>query len=357
MSKKRSRINASNSWLLQYSKPRSVTEDVGDDRPVKTKPKGTITKNPRIVAACRGAVVASLLGYYWSAREVAGLRRYDNGATRTPIYSLGRMMVGQRVVIIGLAWGCRQVFMATGSDLWQVPDLMLHEPAPHLGQFKGDDPDAFGAYADELLRSIGYQLQPAQKRAALERAHDHYNLLCRAVMREAILSAAERGVMLDVETMARSIGPNWSARDLTHARFPSIRHALLLTLVCAVPAARAAPLIEMAIATEMGGPLITSFAAQAIYSDAAQTLARLVPAWGTYGVTTDWLAVGCLESHLLGHFVRVASDAEVRNIPWQHAVGMPRAYSGAVDLFTQPSPDEVPLDGQADSALQQQQSD
>jgi hypothetical protein len=142
-----------------------------------------------------------------------------------------------------------------------------------------------------------------------EEGRDRYTSLVRTLVFRCIVDCAAFGIARTPNDMAKCVSPHWTEWDLLRVVVPSVRHALLVSLLLALKEREAADLIELAAFCEYRCTVITRQASTAMYVGAAQQLARLCPEWWTAGYATDWKMHGSIEQRMRRQFMRIVRDA------------------------------------------------
>ena len=122
--------------------------------------------------------------------------------------------------------------------------------------------------------------------------------------------------------LAHGVSEGWGTRDLCSPRIPSVRHAILVSLVLSLDADMAADLIELAGFIEHKIPIHNRASSLAIYHSSVEMLAKICPAWWTQGICTKWQNVGSIERLFRAQFCRIMNDAWTREVPASVAAGI-----------------------------------
>ena len=238
------------------------------------------------------------MGWVWLTRHGA--------LSRHAIRSAGLVRMGLSTYALGLAVGSRALFLGRGSRLWRVPGVQLPQPAASLAAMGKDEARLF---ADTAARVLAEAMTPRPEMDLTDEAHRRYRAITRALVNKRIVEAAANGVPREARDYAHGISPEWTARDLLEPRAPDLQHAVLLSLVLALPAPDASGLIELGALLEHRVPIVTKEAAGVMYQQACALLARLCPEWWSRAHLTDWPQVGSIEALFRGQYCRMLNAA------------------------------------------------
>lgn len=274
------------------------------------KVAGDITLSP---AYARGTLnvraIGARLGWVWLTRHGA--------LSRHAIRSAGLVRMGLSTYVVGLAVGSRALFMGKGARLWRVPGVQLPKPAVSLAAVPKEEARLL---ADAAARVLAEAMTPRPEMMLTDEAHRRYRAIARALVNKRIVEAAAQGVPRDPKDYALGVSASWDASDLMEPRCPDTQHALLLSLVLALPASDAASLIELGALLEHRVPIVTKEASGVMYQQACALLARLCPEWWSRAFLTEWSVVGSIEHLFRGQYCRMLNDAWGKDTPLHGSV-------------------------------------
>ena len=158
-------------------------------------------------------------------------------------------------------------------------------------------------------------MTPKQEVMLTDEAARRYRSIARALVSKRVLEAAAQGIPRDATTYAHGVGADWTAHDLLEPRCPDMQHALLLSLVLALPASDAASLIELGALIEHRVPMVTKEASALIYQQSCALLSRLCPEWWARSYLTDWDTVGCIDTLFRAQYCRMLNAAWENDTP------------------------------------------
>lgn len=254
--------------------------------------------------------IGTRLGWVW-------LRR-NNQLGRHAIRSAGLVRMGLSTFVLGLAVGSRALFLGRGARLWRVPGVQLPEPMPSLAAV---DKDVARQLADRAARVFAESVTPVPELELTDEANKRYRAIARGLVGKRIVEAAAQGIPMDADAYAHGVSPDWDGHDLMEPRAPDTQHAVLLSLVLALPAAEAASLVELGALIEHRVPMVTKDAAASIYQQACALLARACPEWWSRAHLTDWTTVGSIEACFKGQYCRMLNAAWGKDIGLTGDVG------------------------------------
>jgi len=242
--------------------------------------------------------IGTRLGWVWLTRH--------GSLSRHAIRSAGLVRMGLSTYVLGLAVGSRALFLGRGARLWRVPGVQLPTPATSLAAVGEAEARLL---ADTAARVLAEAMTPRPELELTDEAHRRYRAIARALVTKRIVEAAAQGIPREPKDYAHGVSPEWDASDLMEPRCPDTQHAVLLSLVLALPASDANGLIELGALLEHRVPLVTKEAAGVMYQQACALLARLCPEWWSRAHLTDWAMVGSIEALFRGQYCRMLNSA------------------------------------------------
>jgi len=279
----------------------SMGKKPGDITLAPAYAKGTMNVRP----------IGTRLGWVWVARQ--------GQMSRHAIRSAGIVRMGLATYVLGLAVGSRALFLGRGARLWRVPGVQLPQPAASLAAVGAEEARLL---ADTAARVLAEAMTPMPELVLTDEAHRRYRSIARALVMQRVVEAAAQGIPREPKDYAAGVSPDWDASDLMEPRYPDTQHAILLSLVLALPAKDAAGLIELGALLEHRVPIVTKEAAGAMYQQSCALLARLCPEWWSRAHLTEWPMVGSIEALFRGQYCRMLnsawakdSRAEVEHVP------------------------------------------
>jgi len=239
-------------------------------------------------------------------------KRYD-------IVSAGLIQIGMQTYWVGVIPGRREFFLGVRGRLWKFPGKNI--------QVKVVSPETLTdaskrAWADGIVRSIADSLTTKEEARVCVQAIKRYRKLVRSLVNARIVDAAALGYTRTTKHYAQGVCEAWRDFDLLVPSVPTVKHALMVSLVLALDAKDAAQLIELAGLLEYRSPIINRETALGIYQQGVSLLSRLVPQWWNQGFCTDWKTTGSIERTFRGQYARMLNQAWNRDIPLEAAAGM-----------------------------------
>ena len=193
------------------------------------------------------------------------------------VINLGPVMLGTQTYVLGAAVGEANVFLGLNGRLWKVSGkkskLDFNIVAP-----KTTDPHALKAWAHTVSFS----------------------------------------------DYAKAINHKWTVNDLLMPRYPTIKHAIHVSLVLALPAKQAAQLIAGAALYEHKSPYITEEVSLAMYQQAVSLLSRLCPEWWNNGAYTRWEFIGSIDMLFTKQYTNTLIHAKNLGVSLETASGLIR---------------------------------
>jgi hypothetical protein len=250
--------------------------------------KGTMNVRP----------IGTRMGWVWAIRHGA--------LSRHAIRSAGLVRMGLATYVLGLAVGSRALFLGRGARLWRVPGVQLPQAAVSLAAV---EPSEARLLADTAARVLAEAMTPKPELVLTDEANRRYRAIARALVMQRIVEAAAQGIPREPKDYAAGVSPDWDASDLMEPRYPDTQHAILLSLVLALPAKDASGLIELGALLEHRVPIVTKEAAGTMYQQACALLARLCPEWWSRAHLTEWSMVGSIEAMFRGQYCRMLNSA------------------------------------------------
>tara|TARA_R100000808_G_C2155067_1_gene166792 strand:+ start:10342 stop:11580 length:1239 start_codon:yes stop_codon:yes gene_type:complete len=213
----------------------------------------------------------------------------------------------------------RFVFLGRNGQIWLCENFKLPRKCPKVSQLTLEGRQIWGM---TLCQQVIDALTPHNIMSPLMQAKTRYRRLCREVARERVIAATAHGRHRSLQDFARGVSPNWNDTDLVSPRQPTIRHAVLFSLVLALEANLAADIIELAGFIEMKMPVMNRASSLAVYQSSVELLSRLCPAWWAQSYMTNWKKVGSIDTLMRRQFIRIMSHAWSANIPAEAATGI-----------------------------------
>lgn len=287
------------------------------------KVAGDITLAPAYAAGTMNVrPIGTRLGWVWLTRQ--------GSLARHAIRSAGLVRMGLATYVLGLAVGSRALFLGRGARLWRVPGVQLTTPATSLAAVGAEEARLL---ADTAARVLAEAMTPRPEMELTDEAHRRYRAIARALVTKRIVEAAAQGVPREPKDYAHGVSPEWDASDLMEPRCPDTQHAVLLSLVLALPASDAASLIELGALLEHRVPIVTKEAASAMYQQACALLARLCPEWWSRAHLTEWSQVGSIEALFKGQYCRMLNSAWGKDMALAGTKGEDVAVSPDLDTY------------------------
>jgi len=262
------------------------------------------------------------LGWVWLTRHGA--------LSRHAIRSAGLVRMGLATYVLGLAVGSRALFLGRGARLWRVPGVQLPQPAASLAAVT---PEEARLIADAAARVLAEAMTPRPEMDLTDEAHRRYRAITRALVNKRVVEAAANGVPREARDYAHGVSPDWTVHDLLEPRYPDTQHAILLSLVLALPAPDASGLIELGALLEHRVPLVTKEAAGVMYQQACALLARLCPEWWSRAHLTEWSVVGSIEALFRGQYCRMLNAAWGKELTLHGGVANDVATTPELDQY------------------------
>lgn len=257
------------------------------------------------------------LGWYVTLEK--GRRGGEDDNRRWPIVSAGPVQVGLSMSVLGVAIGQRWVFLARDGRLWRVPKLALSPTPPPIRTLTRD---GRLLWADQVARAFLDKVVAPQEWHVTEAGQRRYRAIVRALVQSRVMDAATHGFELDARAFARGVCVEWSEQDLVGPRAATVKHALLVSLVLALPADKAAELVELGGFLEYRVPFVSRDVALGLYTQAVALLSRLCPQWHVRGYETDWTRVGDIDRLLRAQYARMMYAARERSIAVEELAGL-----------------------------------
>lgn len=235
------------------------------------------------------------------------------------IINCGPIHIGITVYLLGVVPGQSGAYLCKGSRVWQYPRSFKRVVSRPPGR---TDRERRRLWADARARAFLDIVDAPNQAKVTSGAVRRYHDIVHALVHGRMLDAGALGLRRTVSDYAHGVSHEWVEADLVTPRRPTIRHAVLTSLVLALENEKAAELIELAAMIEMSMPVVSRDAALRIYTHAATCLARLSPAWLMQGYALDWHAHGPIERAFRAHFCRMLNESWERDIPIESVAGI-----------------------------------
>ena len=309
-------------------------------------PHGTVEVFKGIEDGKREPYTGRQVGWFYSSQTKRGTteRTYT---MKFPVFCAGPVRVGvgdQFLCVVGYnPYFC---WLRNGKLWWHERIVM-----PNYFETPRSCADSaeITEWADACARAVLDRITPNRVGKIYKESTRRYWSILRALVDERILDAASLGYDKTHEDFAHGVYEEWRASDLLSPRCPTIRHAVLSSLVLALDAEKAAQLIELASLLENKVPIISQEVALSIYQHSASMLARLCPQWWNQGYLCNWRMVGSIERMFRAQHVRMLNDAFDKGVQFESSAGvlMDKVLSDAgltgaeVDAFRDQAESEV----------------
>ena len=237
------------------------------------------------------------------------------------VINLGPVMLGTQTYLLGAAVGESSVFLGLNGKLWKVSGkkskLDFNIVAP-----KTTDAHALKAWADTVAQRIVDKLSPRVEVQVNREGNLRYKSMVKTLVSNRVEEGVALGYTQSFGDYARAINHRWTVSDLLTPRYPTIKHALHVSLVLALPAKQAAQLIAGAALYEHKSPYITEDIALSMYQQAVSLLSRLCPEWWNNGAYTRWEFVGSIDMLFTKQYTNTLVHAKNLDVSLQTASGM-----------------------------------
>ena len=244
-------------------------------------------------------------------------------ARHKKIINLGPVMLGTEVYLLGAAVGESAVFLGLNGKLWRLKgdrtNLKFDVIAP-----KTVDPDGLKVWASTISQKIVDALSPKLEVRVNRETNLRYKHMVKSLASHRIEEAISLGYERSFSYYAKSINNDWKVNDLLSPRFPTMKHAIYVALVLAIPAKQAAQLVAGAAMSEYKSPYITEEIALTIYQQAVSLLSRLCPEWWNNGAFTRWEYIGSIDSLFTKQYANTIINAKNLDVDLSTAAGMVR---------------------------------
>lgn len=281
----------------------------------RTVPLGTITVAQKFRDGTLNlAVLGRVLG--WEYCDGVGTDRQGHhlnaGACRVSIRNCGPILVGTAKHCVCVREGSKRVFLARSGRIWPVNGAALPEPAPPMGMLTVDERRT---YADAVVRRFADQMDPLPEARMVKDSNGRYRKVVAALVNSRVLDAAANGYHMEALDFAHGVCETWDREDLLSPSYPTMQHAIYVSMVLALPRTQAAPLVETAALLEYKVPIIDRDIARAVYGRCCDLLAKLCPSWWSSGYLTNWTLVGSIDRLFRAEYARILNQAAVRDTP------------------------------------------
>lgn len=235
------------------------------------------------------------------------------------VINVGPVVVGMNTCYGGVSPGSTFIFLGREGRLWKVPKREFSAPASNP---KGLDKFHMRAWADVMSRAIVESMTPPQELQAIDAGCRRYREVVSALVDQRVVESAKYGMDRRPLAYAHGVSEEWDVLDLKCPRAPSLRHALMTSLVLGLDAKVAAELIELGALLEYKAPVITRPIATAIHQKACSLLMAWCPAWAHQSFLLDWRQHGSIDRYLRQHYLNLLRDTIERDISFDVAAGI-----------------------------------
>jgi hypothetical protein len=245
-----------------------------------------------------------------------------NGKKRRKyVINLGTVMLGTQSYFLGACTGERFIFLGLNGKVWRIPGKLLKN---NIVVPATTDTDAIRAWADTISQRIVDTLSPTLSLQITKETNIRYNSMVRSLVEKRIEESVMLGLERSYTYYAEHINSDWNYYDLLSPRYPTMKHALYVSLMLALPAKTAATLIEIGSLSEFRCPLISPQIAINIYQHAVHLLSKLCPEWWNNGAFTRWEYIGSLGDLFYKQYANIVVNAHNKSIDLSSAAGAAR---------------------------------
>jgi len=269
-------------------------------------------------AFSKGNVKSNDFGYYIATYSFVKKGR----SQKKYVINLGTVMLGTHSYFLGVCKGERFIFLGLNGKVWRIPGKVLKN---NVVVPITTDLDALRVWADTISQRLVDILSPKLTNRITKETNRRYNLMVKSLVGKAIEEAAVLGFDRSYTYYAEHTNSRWETVDLVSPRFPTLKHALHVSLMLALPAETAGTLIEIGSLSEFRCPLISKDIAMSIYQQAVQLLSRLCPEWWNNGALTQWEYLGSLDDLLYRQYSNIVINAYTQHIDLPTAAGAVRS--------------------------------
>ena len=239
------------------------------------------------------------------------------------VINLGPVMLGTQTYVLGAAVGEANVFLGLNGRLWKVSGkkskLDFNIVAP-----KTTDPHALKAWAHTVAQRIVDKLSPSVEVHVNREGNLRYKSMVKTLVSNRVEEGVSLGYTISFSDYAKAINHKWTVNDLLMPRYPTIKHAIHVSLVLALPAKQAAQLIAGAALYEHKSPYITEEVSLAMYQQAVSLLSRLCPEWWNNGAYTRWEFIGSIDMLFTKQYTNTLVHAKNLGVSLETASGLIR---------------------------------
>lgn len=256
---------------------------------------------------------------------VVGWAETTGKKERPHIYTAGPVQIGADTFIVCAAPGYRHIFLGRNGRIMRLsghsgygnPQLNKEATDP-----SGLDEPAKQLWADSICRQVLDLYTSIDISESIGSMGRRYGLVLRAHLEGCVVDCASVGIERSMLDFVQAADGSFEMSDVFPV-YPTIKHALYLSLAMDLPTDPAVLLIMFAAFTELRLPIIQREVALAMYLEARRQLGILCPQWVIHGKRTDWRQLGTNIAHLMRlQFFRMVNDAEDRGIALEAAAGL-----------------------------------
>tara|TARA_R110000824_G_scaffold192464_1_gene374614 strand:- start:4052 stop:4969 length:918 start_codon:yes stop_codon:yes gene_type:complete len=244
-------------------------------------------------------------------------------ARKKRVINLGPVVLGTETYLLGAAVGESAVFLGLNGRLWKITGkkstIGFDIVAP-----KTTDSSALKIWADTVAQRIVDELSPSLEVSVNREGSIRYQNMIKALVDKRIDEAIYLGYNKTYSYYAKCINHRWDIHQLLNPRYPTMKHAIYVALVLALPARQAAKLMAGAALYEYKSPYITEESALMIYQQAVSLLSKLCPEWWNNGALTRWEYIGSLDMILSRQYANTIINAKNLDVDLETAAGMVR---------------------------------
>lgn len=227
---------------------------------------------------------------------------------KNPILLIGPIQIGITRYWCGVSPKKREIFLGRNGKLWRVAGKLLPGQASEPRNLDSDGKKVWAHTYEQLVLD---RLCPAEELQATRYTNTRYRRAVKALVLGRVTESLSYGRELDVQDFARGCCESWTRFDLLSPRYPTVQHALYVSLVLSLPHEQAAELVELGALMEYRVPIVTRALAGQLYAESVKRLAQLCPAWYAEGWALDWKHVGSIDRYFRREFARLLTEAVV----------------------------------------------
>jgi hypothetical protein len=284
--------------------------------------KPVIKKASRVKSTIKMWRNAGTVGGYVGYIMLAG---FGTKGDRPRVYSAGPIQIGTENYVVCVVPGYKHIYLGRNGKILMLSgnpgygNPRLHDEVKDPTNLSPAEVQLWG---DAICRNVIDLYTSADITDSVSAMSHRYGMVLRAHLEGAVVDCAAVGVERSMLDFVQGADRTYTIEDVA-PHWPTIKHAIYLSLALCLEPDTATQLIEYAAFMELKLPIMQREVAYAMYIEARRQLSVLCPQWLMHAKCTNWKQMETSVSELMQlQFYRSVNDARERGLALEAAVGL-----------------------------------